>query len=88
VGDEPPSAGSSSQKCSRERQLGVRGLLGDDSVDEGVDAGLSMGENADRGISGDRQVTGGDGMGNRHAGRDGSGTVSNGRGRRRARDGV
>lgn len=65
-------------KCKED---GVRGLEGDDSVEEGLDAGLSIGENADRGMSGERDVTGGEGIGKRHCGREGR--TSCGRGRRR-----
>ena len=45
---------------------GVRGLEGDDSVEDGFEAGLSIGAKADRGMSGDSEITGGEGMGKRH----------------------
>ena len=57
-------------------------------MDEGFEAGLSMGENADSGMSGDSDVTGGEGNGKRQTGRAGIGTTRWGLERRRTYDGV
>lgn len=62
----------------------MSGFAGDESVDEGFEAGLSIGENAERGISGDKEVMGGEGMGNRHDGRAGRVIFRTGLVRRRA----
>lgn len=66
----------------------MSGLAGEESVEEGLEAGLSMGEKADNGMSGDSDVTGGEGMGNRHEGKAGRVILSKGLGRRRALEGV
>lgn len=61
-------------------------MAGDDSFEDGLEAGLSMGEKADNGISGERDVTGGEGKGKRHTGRAGMGTTRRGLERRRTCD--